>query len=159
MTHLFGVEMLRRFNMPTIYDLVKDRETYFVEADQTVLEAAKRMVEHAIGAVPVLRNGELVGIFSERDIMKRVVAEQRDPSKTKLSEVMTANPLVVDVRESIEKCMLLMKEHNFRHLPICDGKKLKGLVSLRDMLLRDLTEKDAEVKMMRAYIHSGPSAD
>jgi len=145
--------------MPTIYDLVKDRETYFVEADQTVLEAAQRMVEHGIGAVPVLKNGELVGIFSERDIMKRVVAKRLDTARTKVSEVMTADPLVVDMRESIEKCMMLMKEHNFRHLPICDGKKLKGLVSLRDMLLRDLTEKDAEVKMMRAYIHSGPSAD
>jgi CBS domain-containing protein len=145
--------------MPTIYDLVRDRETQFVEADQTVLDAARRMVEHGIGAVPVLKDGELVGIFSERDIMKRVVAERLDTAKTKVSEVMTANPLVVDMRESIEKCMMLMKEHNFRHLPICDGKKLKGLVSLRDMLLRDLTEKDAEVKMMRAYIHSGPSAD
>ena len=144
--------------MPTIYDLVKDHETYFVEADQTVLEAAQKMVEHGIGAVPVLRNGELVGIFSERDIMKRVVAERRDTARTRISEVMTPNPLVVDVRESIEKCMVLMKEHNFRHLPICDGKKLKGLVSLRDILLRDLTEKDAEVKLMRAYIHSGPSA-
>jgi len=145
--------------MPSIYDLVKDHETHSVEAEQTVLDAAQRMVEHGIGAVSVLRNGELVGIFSERDIMKRVVAEKRDPAKTLLSEVMTSNPLVVDVRESIENCMVLMKEHNFRHLPICDGKKLKGLVSLRDILLRDLTEKDAEVKLMRAYIHSGPSAD
>jgi CBS domain-containing protein len=145
--------------MPSIYDLVKDHETHFVEAEQTVLDAAQRMVEFGIGAVPVLRNGELVGIFSERDIMKRVVAEKLDPAKTRLSEVMTSNPLVVDVRETIENCMVLMKEHNFRHLPICDGKKLKGLVSLRDILLRDLTEKDAEVKLMRAYIHSGPSAD
>jgi CBS domain-containing protein len=145
--------------MPTIYDLVKERETHYVEAHHTVLDAAQKMVEYGIGAVPVLRDGELVGIFSERDIMKRVVAKQLDTAGTKVSEVMTSDPLVVDMRDSIEKCMMLMKEHNFRHLPICDGKKLKGLVSLRDILLRDLTEKDAEVKMMRAYIHSGPSAD
>jgi len=101
----------------------------------------------------VLRDGELVGIFSERDIMKRVVADGRDPARTRVSEVMTARPLTVDMRESIEHCMVLMKEHGFRHLPICDGKKLQGMVSLRDILLRDLTEKDEEVRMMRAYIH------
>jgi len=139
--------------MSKIYDLVKDYELHTITADQTVLEAAREMVAHNIGAIPVLRDGELVGIFSERDIMKRVVAEGRDPARTRVSEVMTANPLTVDMRESIEQCMVLMKQHSFRHLPICDGKKLKAIVSLRDILLRDLTEKDEEVRMMRAYIH------
>jgi len=139
--------------MAKIYDLIKDNETHTVAADQTVLEASRQMVANNIGAVPVLREGELVGIFSERDIMKRVVAEGRDPARTRVSEVMTAHPLTVDIRDSIEHCMVLMKQHGFRHLPICDGKKLKGIVSLRDILLRDLTEKDEEVRMMRAYIH------
>jgi CBS domain-containing protein len=139
--------------MSKIYDLIKDNETHTVAADQTVLEASRQMVSNNIGAVPVLREGELVGIFSERDIMKRVVAEGRDPARTRVSEVMTAHPLTVDIRDSIEHCMVLMKQHGFRHLPICDGKKLKGIVSLRDILLRDLTEKDEEVRMMRAYIH------
>ncbi len=139
--------------MSKIYDLIKDNETHTVTADQTVLEASRQMVANNIGAVPVLREGELVGIFSERDIMKRVVAEGRDPARTRVSEVMTADPLTVDIRDSIEHCMVLMKQHGFRHLPICDGKKLKGIVSLRDILLRDLTEKDEEVRMMRAYIH------
>ncbi len=139
--------------MSKIYDLIKDNETHTITADQTVLEAAREMVASNIGAVPVLRDGELVGIFSERDIMKRVVADGRDPARTRVSEVMTADPLTVDMREGIEHCMMLMKQHGFRHLPICDGKKLKGMVSLRDILLRDLTEKDEEVRMMRAYIH------
>jgi len=139
--------------MATIYDLVKDNVSHTVTADQTVLEVSQQMVASNIGAVPVLREGELVGIFSERDIMKRVVAEGRDPARTRVAEVMTANPLTVDVRDSIEHCMVLMKEHGFRHLPIVDGKNLKGIVSLRDILLRDLTEKDEEVRMMRAYIH------
>ncbi len=139
--------------MSKIYDLIKDNETHTVAADQTVLEASRQMVANNIGALPVLREGELVGIFSERDIMKRVVAEGRDPARTRVSEVMTAHPLTVDIRDSIEHCMVLMKQHGFRHLPICDGKKLKGIVSLRDILLRDLTEKDEEVRMMRAYIH------
>jgi len=139
--------------MAKIYDLIKDKEMHTITAEQTVLEAAGQMVANNIGAIPVLREGELVGIFSERDIMKRVVAEGRDPARTRVSEVMTANPLTVDIREGIEHCMVLMKEHGFRHLPICDGKRLKGIVSLRDILLRDLTEKDEEVRMMRAYIH------
>lgn len=139
--------------MATIYDLVKGNVAHTITADQTVLEASRQMVANNIGAVPVLQEGELVGIFSERDIMKRVVAEGRDPARTRVAEVMTAHPLTVDIRDSIEHCMVLMKEHSFRHLPICDGKKLKGIVSLRDILLRDLTEKDEEVRMMRAYIH------
>jgi len=139
--------------MSKIYDLIKENETHTITADQSVLEAAREMVASNIGAVPVLRDGELVGIFSERDIMKRVVAAGLDPARTRVSEVMTADPLTVDMREGIEHCMVLMKQHGFRHLPVCDGKKLKGIVSLRDILLRDLTEKDEEVRMMRAYIH------
>jgi CBS domain-containing protein len=139
--------------MSKIYDLVKDHESHTITADATVLDASRQMVAHNVGAVPVLRDGELVGIFSERDIMTRVVAEGRDPARTRVSEVMTAHPLTVDFRDSIEHCMVLMREHGFRHLPICDGKKLKGIVSLRDILLRNLTEKDEEVQMMRAYIH------
>jgi len=139
--------------MAKIYDLIKDNQTHTITADQSVLEAAREMVTSNIGAVPVLRDGELVGIFSERDIMKRVVAAGLDPARTRVSEVMTADPLTVDIREGIEHCMVLMKQHGFRHLPVCDGKKLKGIVSLRDILLRDLTEKDEEVRMMRAYIH------
>ena len=122
--------------MATIYDLVKDRRVYSVDADKTVLEAARFMMEHSIGALPALRNGELVGIFSERDVMNRVVAAGRTPGTTKIAEVMTANPRGVDVNESVEECLFLMKEFGFRHLPIVSGKELKGLVSLRDLLMK-----------------------
>jgi len=122
--------------MATVYDLVKDRRVYSVDADKTVLEAARFMMEHSIGALPVLRNGELVGIFSERDVMNRVVAVGRTPGTTKIAEVMTANPRGVDVNESVEECLFLMKEFGFRHLPIVSGKELKGLVSLRDLLMK-----------------------
>jgi len=139
--------------MPTIYDLIKDKVPHTITAEQTVLEAARQMVAHNVGAVAVLRDCELVGIFSERDIMKRVVAEAHDPARIRVCDVMTGSPLTVDIRESIEHCMMLMKEHSFRHLPVCDGKRLKGVVSLRDILLRNLTERDEEVRLMRAYIH------
>jgi CBS domain-containing protein len=139
-----------------ICDLIKNQETYRADADQTVLDVAQAMVARNIGAVPVLRDGLLVGIFSERDLMKRVVVEGREAGATRVGEVMTSDPLTVSPQETAENCMLLMRRHGFRHLPICDGKQLRGLVSLRDLMLHDLSEKDDEVRMMRAYIHSTP---
>jgi CBS domain-containing protein len=132
--------------MALIYDLVKDRRVYSIDAEATVLEAARFMMEHNIGALPVLRNGELTGIFSERDIMNRVVAIGRMPGTTKVSEVMTPNPKSVSVSESVENSLFLMREFGFRHLPIVEGKQLKGLVSLRDVLLKYVSQKEAEGK-------------
>jgi CBS domain-containing protein len=134
--------------MSPIYDLVKDRRVCSIEADSTVLEAARYMLEQRIGALPVLRDGQLVGIFSERDIMNRVVAVGRLPGSTKIAEVMTANPKAVDVNETVENCLYLMREFGFRHLPIVDGKELKGLVSSRDILLRYIALKEAEQRRM-----------
>ena len=141
-----------------ICDLIKNQETYQAEMGQTVLETVRTMVEHNIGAVPVLHNGRLVGIFSERDLMKRVVAQGRDPHSTCLAEVMTDDPVTVSMNEEVGNCMALMRQHSFRHLPVCHEGQLVGMVSLRDILLHDLNEKDDEVRMMRAYIHSVPDA-
>lgn len=123
--------------MQRISDLVSDRKViYSVDANSSVLDAARFMMEHNIGAVPVLREGELAGIFSERDVMNRVVAAGRSPGQTRVSEVMTANPRAVQADDSVENCIFIMREFGFRHLPIVEGKKLMGLISLRDLLLR-----------------------
>lgn len=126
--------------MSTLRDLMKDRQVYSIEAGRTVLEAARFMMEHNIGALPVLRDGELAGIFSERDIMNRVVAVGRQPAHTAVSEVMTPNPRAVDLNETVEECLFIMEEFGFRHLPIVEDKKLKGLVSLRDVAMRRASE-------------------
>jgi CBS domain-containing protein len=141
-----------------ICDLIKTQETYQAELGQTVLETVQAMVERNIGAVPVIHHGKLMGIFSERDLMKRVVAESRDPRSTCLAEVMTEDPLTVSTNDDLESCMTLMRRHGFRHVPVCKDGLLVGIVSLRDILLHDLSEKDDEVRMMRAYIHSVPDA-
>jgi CBS domain-containing protein len=139
-----------------ISDLISNQETYATEANQTVCEVVKAMVSRNIGAVPLLRDGLLVGIFSERDLMSRVVAEGLDPRATRVEQVMTKDPLTVSPTESLENCMVLMRHHGFRHLPICEGRRLIAVVSLRDVLLHGLTERDYEVRMMRAYIQASP---
>lgn len=139
-----------------ICDLLRNQNIVSAEAHQTVLEVASLMVDHNIGAVPVLQDGQLVGIFSERDLMSRVVVSGKDPAHTPVSEVMTEDPLTVAPDELLETCMTLMKRHGFRHLPVCSGRELRGVVSLRDILLHDLDAKDDEVRMMRAYLHSTP---
>jgi CBS domain-containing protein len=126
--------------MSSVRDLVQDRKVYSVDAGRTVLEAARLMMEHNFGALPVLRDGELAGIFSERDLMNRVVAVGRTPAHTAVSEVMTPNPRAVSLDESIEECLFIMHEFGFRHLCIVEGKELKGLVSLRDILMHQAGE-------------------
>jgi len=108
--------------MTTLREIVKDRRVYSIDAGRTVLEAARYMMEHNIGALPVLRNGELAGMFSERDIMNRVVAVGRTPGSTSVAEVMTANPRAVAADETVEECLFIMREFGFRHLPIVEGK-------------------------------------
>jgi CBS domain-containing protein len=142
--------------MAAILELLKKNrhDLHVVQHDQTVIEAVHFMVENNVGAVPVLHGGELVGIFSERDVMTRVLVRGHDPHVTQVDQVMSPDPLRVSPDTSIHDCMVLMKQHKFRHLPICDGKQLVGFLSLRDILLHEVDEKDVEVRMMRAYIAS-----
>ena len=130
--------------MTTLRDLVKERKVYSIDGSRSVLEAARYMMEHNIGAVGVLREGKLAGILSERDIMNRVVAVGRTPGMTAVDEVMTSNPRAVSMDESIEECLFIMREFGFRHLPIVDGRELKGLVSLRDVLMHRAAEVEQQ---------------
>jgi CBS domain-containing protein len=142
--------------MAAILEILKQNQhdLHVVQHDQTVIEAVHFMVENNVGAVPVLDGGDLVGIFSERDLMTKVLVRGHDPHTTVVETVMTEGPLSVAPDASIHDCMVLMKQHKFRHLPICDGHKLVGFLSLRDLLLHEVDEKDIEVRMMRAYIAS-----
>jgi CBS domain-containing protein len=142
--------------MATIREIIQGRPIYAAQSSDTILNAARAMVEHNVGAVPVLDGKQLVGVFSERDIMKRVLVERRDPSATTVGDVMSADPLVVGPDERVDNCLALMKQHGFRHLPVWDGHELQGFISMRDLLACDLDEKHDEVRMMRAYMHSTP---
>jgi CBS domain-containing protein len=141
--------------MATIRELLQGREVYTVQSTSSVREAAAYMAERNVGAVPVLNDDNLVGVFSERDIVRRVLMEGRDWASTQVGEVMSSDPLTVVPTDDAEHCMLLMKQHNFRHLPVCDGTRLFGFLSMRELLLHDLDAKEIEVRMMRAYMNAG----
>lgn len=142
--------------MAAILELLKKNghDLYVVQHDQSVLEAVHFMVENNVGAVPVLDNGAMVGIFSERDLMTKVLVRDLDPKTTLVENVMSPDPLRVTPDASIHDCMVLMMQHKFRHLPICEGTKVVGLLSMRDILMHEVDEKEVEVRMMRAYIAS-----
>jgi CBS domain-containing protein len=131
--------------MTLVADLIADRKLYAVDTDDMVVEAARLMSEHRIGALPVLHDGELVGVFSERDIVSRVVAGARHPGATPVAEVMTPNPRTVSIDEDVETCLFVMCELGFRHLPVCEGKTVKGMLSLQDIMFHDLKTKRARV--------------
>jgi len=142
--------------MKTIGTVVQGREVYFLRGDQSVHEAARYMTERRIGAVAVLDGTRLAGILSERDIMGRVVARRLDPDATKVGDVMTRELIVAEVKESHEDGVRKMKQAGCRHLPVVDAGNLVGMVSLRDLLQVDLTEKDEEIRWLNAYINYVP---
>jgi len=140
--------------MATIRELINNRTIHYVQPTQTVFEAASYMVDRNVGAVPVLDDTKLVGIFSERDIMRRVVTEGRDPLTTRIADVMSTDLRTVGPAASSEEAMCVMQSHGVRHLPVCEGRTLVGFLSLRDLLRCHLDEKSGEAEMMRAYIQT-----
>jgi CBS domain-containing protein len=142
--------------MKTASHLIADQELSVISKDQSVYEAARLMTEKNIGAVPVVEGHRVVGIFSERDIMKRVVAKNLDPQKTRVQDVMSTDLIVGSPDEDIVQIESKMKQAGIRHLPIIDDDHLIGILSLRDLLQAEMDEKDEEIKIMTAYIHYIP---
>jgi len=143
--------------MATIRDLLAHRTIHYIQPQQTIVEAAKYMVDCNVGAAPVLEGAKLVGIFSERDIMAKVIVQRLDPVSTRISEVMSTTLRTVAPESSCEEAMLMMQTHGVRHLPVCEGSTLVGFLSLRDLMRHTLEEKSGEAEMMRAYIQTSVS--
>jgi CBS domain-containing protein len=136
--------------------LVEGREVYHVRVDQTVREVARYMTDRRVGAVPVLDGTRLAGILSERDIMSRVVASGRDPDAVKAGEIMTRDLVMAAPGDPCEDGVRKMKQAGCRHLPVVEQDRFLGVVSLRDLLQVDLSEKDEEIRWLNAYIHYVP---
>jgi CBS domain-containing protein len=137
--------------------LLINRTIHYLQPEQTVLEAARYMVDCHVGAAPVLEGTKLVGIFSERDIMSKVVTQGLDPRATRVADVMSTTLRTLAPESSCEDAMVIMQAHGIRHLAVCDGNTLVGFLSLRDLLRQTLEEKSGEADMMRAYIQTSVS--
>ena len=140
--------------MSRVRDIVHGRDLFSVEEQQSVAEVARKMADLHVGAILVLNGEQLRGVFSERDLMRRVVLEQRDPSRTPVKEVMTTEVVTIDELASIEEGMEAMQTHDCRRLPVTRGPHVVGFLSMRDLMNFELARKTEELHHMRAYIGS-----
>ncbi len=118
--------------------------------DTTVADAARQMVRRRTTAVVVVDGDAAVGIFTERDAVLRVIAEDRDPRTTRLDEAMTPNPLTLDPDKTFGHALALMHEHGIRHVPVVEHGRLVGIVTARDALDPDLEEFVVEAQRRRS---------
>jgi len=136
-----------------IRDVIRDREPYSLRAAASVLEAAEFMAQRKIGAVCVLdEGGKLLGVFSERDLLNRVVVPRLDPAAMKLGEVMSPLRAVIRCDETPHQALERMERIGTRHLPVVDDEKWVGMLSMRDLLRVELSDKGDELKLLHEYI-------
>ncbi len=141
--------------MTTVRKLLEAKETaknFSVEATQTVLDALKVMAEAHIGAILVTENSKIIGIYTERDYLYKGEIEGRSAKDTKLKDVMVSKMITVTNETTVEQCMGLMKQYRIRHLPVVENDQLIGLVSMRDVMLAAIQNKESEIRGLENYI-------
>jgi CBS domain-containing protein len=140
--------------MGLIAELLAKRSpvVHIVSPEQTVLDAVALMAARRVGAVPVVERGHLVGIFSERDVVRRVVASGRSAEKTRIAEVMTADPVTAEPGDERAIAMLKMEKVGCRHLPVVQHGAVVDMLSIRDLLFGELEERAEAVESLRRYI-------
>ena len=136
----------------------KGRNVFSVSPTMTVSEAVAEMNGHRVGSVLVLDAGGLVGIFTERDVLRRVVGAGVDPKRTLVSDVMTASVITISPDASVEETMVLFTEKRCRHLPVLDNGKLVGTISIGDITRWMADSHRAEAEHLKNYITTGFSA-
>lgn len=134
--------------MPTrkISDVIRGQKILCAEAGLSVREAACRMAAEKVGAMMIVENGLLAGIFTERDVLNRVVAARLDPDTTTLATVMTKNPQSIKSDRPFSHAMHMMYEGGFRHMPVVEAGKPLGMISIRDALGQELTAFESELE-------------
>jgi CBS domain-containing protein len=141
--------------MATVREIIARKGSQVVTATPatTVLEAAQLMNTKGIGAVLVVQDGTLQGIFTERDLMRRVVAEQRDPATTLLREVMTTALVVTRPEIPMEECASLMTSRRIRHLPVMGPNGLAGVVTIGDLLAYQVADQAVTIAHLNSYLY------
>lgn len=136
----------------------KGRNVWSVTPDQTVHEAMALLSERNVGALPVIEDGRLLGIFSERDCVRRVMLARRSSTETRIANVMTSPVKSVRATETVDTCMRIMTDLRIRHLPVLDNERVVGIISVGDLVKAQLQEKESLIHDLESYISGSPSA-
>ncbi len=140
--------------MTTVKEVLdkKGDRVWYVTSSTTIQDALRLMAEKNIGAVPVIDGGQIVGIFSERDWVRKAVTADNETLAEPVRQVMTAPVYYVTPDQSMEDCMSLMTNHHFRHIPVMENNDLVGLISIGDVVKQIIVEKEEEISSLEDYI-------
>lgn len=143
--------------MATVRDMIRKKggEIFGISPDATVYDALQLMAKHNTGALLVMQGNEMVGIISERDCVRKVELKSKTVKDTKVSDIMTANVITVECDQTVEECEALMMEKSIRHLPVYDGGKLLGLLSVRDVMREMIELQKMMLSQLERYITGG----
>jgi CBS domain-containing protein len=142
--------------MTTVRHLLdgKGRALFSIEPEDPVLEAVRMMADRHVGALLVMRGTELAGILSERDYARKVVLLGRSSAETPVWQIMTSPVITVSPDNSVQDCMRLMTERRIRHLPVVDGGRVVGMISIGDLVKAVIEEQQQTIEQLETYIHS-----
>ncbi|KMT53309.1 CBS domain-containing protein [Pseudomonas fildesensis] len=130
----------------------KNQEVHTIEWDHTVFEALVVMSSKNVGALPVVKQGTVVGIISERDYARKLILKGLSSVTTKVHEVMSSPVITVDTHKTVEECMNIMTDSHLRHLPVVEDGKLLGLLSIGDLVKEAIAEQANLIKQLEQYI-------
>jgi CBS domain-containing protein len=142
--------------MTTVQTLLerKSRAIFSVEPQAAVLDAIRLMAEHHVGALLVMRGAALEGIVSERDYARKVILRGRSSADTPVREIMSSPVLTVSLDTSVQQCMQLMTDRRVRHLPVVDGARVVGMISIGDLVKAVIADQQQQIEQLETYIHS-----
>jgi len=132
----------------------KGRDIHSIAPDARVFDALKLMAEKNVGALVVIEGGRLAGIISERDYARKVILLSKSSHDIAVREIMTAKVITVQPGQTVEQCMALMTEKRIRHLPVTEGEKLVGVLSIGDLVKEVIADQEQTIKQLESYIHS-----
>jgi len=131
----------------------KGRAIFSIGPDEPVLEAIRLMAEHTVGALLVMKGEELVGIVSERDYARKVILKGRSSADTPVAQIMSSPVVTVSMNNSVQECMQMMTARRIRHLPVVEGKKVVGIISIGDLVKAVMEEQQQTIEQLESYIH------
>ncbi|MCU7892979.1 MAG: CBS domain-containing protein [Candidatus Thiodiazotropha sp. (ex Ustalcina ferruginea)] len=142
--------------MQTVNQLLQSKgfDVVTIDPNASVFEALKLMAEKRIGSLVVLENGDVAGLFSERDYARNIILKGRTSKETRVEEIMTRHVIVTKPQQSVEECMAIMTDKRVRHLPVMQNEKLVGIISIGDLVKAIIEEQQFVIEQLVSYINS-----